>query len=231
MIKILLAVVLVAGTGFFLYREFRKAPQSALPDVDAMKQSIVADPKVNAPQLTDAQKTVFLEQFKTGKNVVIQSNYDTLDGLNQVALAKQHLGDLQGAETAWLYANIIRPKNSLSFSNLGALYQFDLHEFDKAEQNYLISVANDPKDIPTIRNLFDLYHQDLKADDKAEGLLLDSIKNNPQSADLYALLGSFYAEAGKTQQAITAFQKVLSITPNNASIQQELNRLKQQGGK
>ncbi len=223
-VKIVIALIFVAVAGFFVYNEFGKtAPQDA--DLETLKESIIAEPKVAKADLTDEQKNKYLEAFKKAREEIIKANFDSLNGVNDIALLKQYLGDYEGAIDAWQYANIIRPQNSLSFSNLAALYHFDLHEYDKAEKNYLISIANDPDDILTIRNLYELYFDALKDNAKAEALLLDAIENNPTVADLYALTGSFYQQTGNKEKAVEYYKKHLELNPNNEAVRRELQNL------
>jgi tetratricopeptide (TPR) repeat protein len=190
-----------------------------------MRQSIIADPVLNAPDLSDEIIAKRLEDFQKARQEVINSNFDTLGGLNSLAQAKRGLGDLEGARVAWEYANLISPLNSLSFSNLAALYHFELNQYDKAEENYLISIANDPDDIPTIRNLFEMYFYSLKDNAKAEALLFQSIEANPEQADLYAVLARFYADIGRVAQAIQYYEKNLELNPANEAARREIERL------
>lgn len=222
---VILAIITVAG--FFVYQKFIQ-PAPVDSDLEKMKQSILTEPKVSAADLPEDQKNKYLEQYGKARQELIQSNLDSLQGVNTVAQIKRILGDMDGAITAWEYANIIRPKNSLSFSNMAALYHYDLKQYDKAEKNYLISVANDPGDIPTIRNFFELYFYSLKDNAKAEALLLDAISNNPSAADLYSLTGKFYADTSRPGQAIEYYQKHLEINPANEAVRREIERLKTQ---
>lgn len=227
-VKIIIIIILVALAGFFVYKELiHKTPPEA-DKLEAMKKIIIADPKVNAPNLTQEQINKFLTQFKNAREKVVAANFDTLQGVNELAQLKQFLGDLDGAIITWEYANIIRPKNSLSFSNLAALYHFDLHQYDKAEENYLISIANDPDDIPTIRNLFELYYYALNDNAKAEALLLGSIEQNPKEADFYSLLGSFYSDTGKKEKALEYYQKALERNPSSEAIKKEIEKLERE---
>ncbi|TSA45464.1 hypothetical protein D4R52_02405 [bacterium] len=222
--KIIILIILAAVAGWFLVKKFQKPPQKG-DDLTAMKNSVVADPVVIGANLTDAQKTKFLADFKAAKKAVVDANFDTLQSLNDLALAKQHLGDLQGAITAWEYTNIIRPKNSLSFANLAALYHYDLHDFAKAEENYKIALENDPADMLTTRNFFELYHYAMKDNAKTEALLMQSIQQNPTAVDLYSLTGSFYEDIGNTQKAIEYYKKYLEINPSNQNVIKALDRL------
>lgn len=223
--KTILIILIMGLLGFLVYQSFTKPQPPEEPDLKAMRNSIAADPVINAPNLSEEQKNKYLLEFQKAREEVIKANFDILQGINDIALLKQYLGDLDGAITAWEYANIIRPLNSLSFSNLAALYHFDLHEYGLAEKNYLISIANDPDDIPTIRNLYELYHDALKDAAKAEALFLKSIEENPAVADLYALAGSFYQEIGNKTRAIEYYQKNLELSPGNEAVKRELQKL------
>lgn len=226
--KIIVLSILVFAAVFLLYQTFWQRSISD-SELEGMKNSILADPKVSSEHLTEAQKSQFLQDFQQGKDMVLKSNFDSLQGLNGLALAKQRLGDFEGAVVAWRYANLIRPKNSLSFANLAALYQYDLKQYDRAEKNYLISLANDPGDIPTIRNFFELYFYSFKDNKKAEALLLKAIADNPNKiGDLYPLTGRFYADIGLPEKAIEYYQKALDANPNNQAIRKEIERLQQQ---
>lgn len=223
--KIIVLAILVSAAGFLLYQTFwhRSASDSEL---EGMKNSILADPKVSSQDLTEAQKSQFLQDFQQGKDMVLKSNFDSLQGLDELALAKQRLGDFEGAVVAWRYANLIRPTNSISFANLAALYHYDLRQYDKAEENYLISLANDSSDLGTIRNLFALYYDALKDKPKAEALLLKSIEDNPGSADLYSLLAKFYEDIGLQDKALEYYQKNLELYPGNNAVAKKIEKLK-----
>lgn len=226
-VKIAIIVILVAAAGFFVYRQFSQKPDNT--DLAAMQEQIIGDPKINeqnAPGLTEEVKAKFLEQFPKTKQALIASNFDSLQLVNEIAQIKRTLGDFDGAIVAWEYANIIRPQNSLSFSNLAALYHFDIKDYAKAESNYLVSISNDPDDISTIRNFFELYHYSLKDDAKAEALLASAIKANPEAADLYSLAGKFYTEIENLPKAVEYYEKHLTLNPDNQAVRQEVERLK-----
>src|SRR3989344_489598 len=212
-LKISILFILRAAAGMFLYFQFR-APETPDLDLEEMKASIAAAPEVGATNLSEPDQQRYLERFEEQKKIAVDSNFDLLQNVNEIAMIKKLLGDWEGARVAWEYANIIRPQNSLSFSNLASLFHYDLKQFDKAEENYLISIQNDPDDISTIRNFFGLYFYDFKDNAKAEGLLLDSIAKNQESEilkDLYSLLGSFYADTGRVNLAIEYYQKHLDL--------------------
>ena len=222
--KILIVVILIAISVFFIVKQFQGIDIDK--ELEAMKESLITDPVVNVTDLTDEQLQNFLDTFEKAKQDVIGADFDTLQGVNAVAFIKQSLGDFEGAIIAYEYGNLIRPRNSLTFSNLATLYHFDFQDFEKAEKNYLISIANDPDDILTIRNLYELYFYALEDNKKTEGLLLNSIKNNPEVADLYSLSGSFYRDIGETVKAIEMFERHLELNPSSTAVRQALEKLR-----
>lgn len=225
--KIVIVLLILVGAGLAYFAS--QKPPDGEQDLAAMKDSIARDPAVSGNiNLTAEQIDQRLAKFRTARDQVVAANFDTLQGVNEIALLKQQLGDLEGARIAWEYAGIIRPQNSLSFANLAALYHFDLQQYENAEKNYLISIANDPDDLPTIRNFFELYFYAVKDNTKAEALLLSAIADNPAQADLFALTGSFYRDTGNIDKAIEYFQKSLEINPGNQAVRNEIARLQAQ---
>lgn len=224
-LKIAIILLLIAGA-VFAFTKLKKSGDSS-PDLRGMKDSIAADPVVNVKPgaMTPEQVEQRLAKFRFARDQVALADFDSLQGLNEIALIKQQLGDLEGARIAWEYANIIRPKNSLSFSNLAALYHFDLKQYGEAEKNYLISIANDPDDLPTIRNFFEFYYYAVKDNAKAEALLLESIEDNPNEPDLYALLATFYRDTASREKAIEYYKKHLELNPGNEAVKRELSKL------
>ena len=203
-LKILTILIILAAAGFFLSKQLGKDQPAS--DLESMKQSLIAPADIKAQNLTPELKDKYLARLKAAQDELVKFNFDNLQLVDQVAQQKKLLGDIDGAIIAWEYANLIRPQNSLSFSNLAALYHFDLNQYDKAEKNYLISIANDPDDINTIRNLFEMYTTAVMDNAKAEALLLAAIEDNQsepaKAVDLYALAGSFYAENGNNAKAL-----------------------------
>ena len=225
--KIIVLIVLLGAAGFFLYREIAKPEQT--DDVEAMKQSLIAPAVVRDGSLSAELKDKYQAELKKAQDQTASFNFDNLQSINSIAQYKKLLGDIDGAIVAWEYANRIRPQNSLSFSNLAALYHFDLKQYDLAEKNYLISIGNDPDDMNTIRNLFEMYFYALKDNGKAEALLLQAIEENKENptvlVDLYGLSGSFYVDTGNNQKALQYYRKALGLNPQNEAVRQEVARL------
>ena len=98
--KIAAVVLILVAVGFFL-RDKIFPGKNTDQDLEAMKTSITTDPKVNNPNLTPDQIESFMKRFRTAREQVISLNFDILQGINEVAIIKQSLGDFEGAKTAW----------------------------------------------------------------------------------------------------------------------------------
>lgn len=226
------ALIIIIVGGYFLTTNINKPGDGNIPagediNLEELRTSIDAEPVVgeNLPY-SDEQIETFKRQLIDAQEEVRSVDYDTLQGVNGIAQLKRQLGDVQGAIDAWEYANAIRPQNSLSFSNLAALYHFDLNEFEKAEEMYRISVDNDPDDLLTIRNFYELYHYSMKDDVKAEALLEEARNNNPEAVDMYTLSGRFYTETGNIVKAIEVYENALALDPDNVNVNREIQQLK-----
>ena len=157
----------------------------------------------------------------------VKENPDFFDGWIQLGLLKKTIGDFVGARDAWEYAGIIRPKNSLSFANLGELYWRYLHLYPQAEINFQASIKNNPSDPGTYVSLSELYFYSLKDKaDLADDILLQGIATNPESVDIPRALASLYEKSGQYAKAIEWWQKVLESDPKNAQIIATIDALK-----
>ncbi len=162
----------------------------------------------------------------------IRENYDNLDAWNSLGQLRKVIGDYEGARDAWEFGSLIRPKNSLTFHNLGDLYGLYLNDLEKAKENYLQSVANDPENIPAYINLAELYWNagEPKYQRQVPGFLMDGLENNLLAENripLLARLAKYYSEIGENQKAIDYYEEVLSLDPSVANIvQPEIDRLR-----
>ncbi|MBI2604024.1 MAG: hypothetical protein HYW56_00600 [Candidatus Harrisonbacteria bacterium] len=86
---------------------------------------------------------------------VLKNDYNNIQPWITLGLARKGLDDYEGAAEAWEFASVIRPKNALSFANLGFLYGSYLKDYARAEKNYLRAIANDPREVtaPPFRTL------------------------------------------------------------------------------
>jgi tetratricopeptide (TPR) repeat protein len=142
-----------------------------------------------------------------------------------LGINRKILGDYEGARQAWEYVSLISPRNSVSYGNLGDLYQFYLKDYAKAEINLQMVVKNDPTYVRGYMALYDLYHLSYQTNtNKAEQTLLAGIKAVPDSTDLIVALASYYKEKGLNSQAKTYYQQALALAQklNNTTLQTQI---------
>jgi len=156
-----------------------------------------------------------------------KGNSSLINPWNSLGSIKKIIGDLEGAERAWLYANQINPKNSLSFGNLGELYGFNWHQFDKSEKMYLQAIANEPTDPNWYSQLSEVYKDWPEKKELTEKILLQGLAAIPDSPNLVALLAGFYKETGQTEKAIAYYEKLVKLSPDNQAAKEDLAELKQ----
>src|SRR3989344_3762120 len=102
-IIIFIVLALIAVSTFFV---LKNRPGADEQNLQAMRDSIVSEPAVKTTALTAEQIDKRVEDFRKTKDSLVTENFDNLQLINQIALYKQQLGDLEGARIAWEYANI-----------------------------------------------------------------------------------------------------------------------------
>ncbi len=144
-----------------------------------------------------------------------------------VGVIKKSFNDYEGARDAWEYANILYPSNGLSFANLGNLYGFYLRDNEKAELNLKKAIANDPYQPSYYIGLADFYKVvDVSKKGKVPEVILSGL-DRVKDVNLYLYLASYYRGMGDKVNAVKYYQEVLKMSPDQAGIQKEIDRLKQ----
>lgn len=153
----------------------------------------------------------------------IDANPDQLDPWIRVGLIKKNIGDYEGAREAWEYASVIRPKNFVSFYNLGGLYWHELPDYARAEENFRTAIANEPTFVDSYISLSDMYRYSYPGKSSmADKPLLEGIENNPKSVSLMSYLAGYYKAIGNREGARAWYQKALAEDPQNQAIREEL---------
>lgn len=155
-------------------------------------------------------------------------NPDNLDPWLQAGVIKKVIGDFEGARDAWEYASLIRPKNFVSFKNLGELYWHYLPDYPRSEENFRKAIENEPRFIDSYISLSELYRYSYtEKQSLAEAPLLDGIRENPDSKDLMIYLARFYRDHIKNKaKAIEYYEKFLKLAPDNKDAREELEALR-----
>jgi tetratricopeptide (TPR) repeat protein len=162
----------------------------------------------------------------------IRVNYDILDPWISLGQLRKVIGDYEGARDAWEFGGLLRPQNSATFNNLGALYGLYLNNLPKAEANYLQSVENDPANIPSYIDLAELYWNTGEAayQNKISAWLLRGLEENLGAQNRIPLLGrlaKYYADTGDNQKAIRYYEEILILDSSYEDlIRSEIERLK-----
>ena len=175
---------------------------------------------------SEEQKNNLYNQIgNEGKAVKEDPQY--FNGWIQLGLLKKVIGDYEGARDAWEYAGRIRPKNSISFANLGELYWRYLPDFPRSEANFNIALRNKPDDAGVYVSLSDLYfYSYAKKADHADDVLLDGLKANPENLTLMKHLASLYERQGNKKQALEWWEKVLAKDPSDTAVAAAIETLK-----
>ncbi|GEM_PF-915810 len=162
---------------------------------------------------------------------VLKADYNNLAPWITLGLARKVLEDYTGAAEAWEFASVIRPKNSLSFQNLGFLYGSYLKDYVRAEKNYLQAITNGPAEIGAYTNLADLYWYSMPEKRAAIPELLRRGVARAADADgriaLFARLASYYEDSKDITRAIAVIDEALAIAPGHSQLVAELRRLKE----
>jgi tetratricopeptide (TPR) repeat protein len=122
-------------------------------------------------------------------SAALKKNPDLFNLWMDLGSYRKAIGDYEAARDIWEYASAIRPKNSISFGNLGSLYALYLRDYEKAEFNFLKAIENDPHAVYLYYKAFEFYRDFMKDKDKARAIIERGIEANPSSkADFQKLL-------------------------------------------
>ena len=215
--KVLLSAVVIGFLGlgasvFFIWKDFSVGPvrspaplAPAAPALPELTSNGVKAPDLDGPasppslggpiNVTVDLPAITIEQAKetiTKLTAALKKNSDLFGDWVELGLYRRLIGDYGGAAAAWEYAGAIRPKNSVSFNNLGDLYTYQIKDKARAEKNYLMALANDSASIAAYEKLYELYRYIFKDDEKAKGVLKEGISKNPDfSQRLQYLLDNY----------------------------------------
>ncbi len=197
----LIVLLGLASLGYWIYRDGatlgngQNDTSTTTPPVVATTTPTVRMPKfpdLNRPLTVTANLTESqLAQIKNkiaDINTRLKANSDDFMSWIELGLYRNSVGDYEGARIVWEYASAIRPKNSLSFGNLGFLYGYHLNDPVRAEKNYLQAIQNDPKMAYLYVQLAEFYRDVAKNMAKARAIIERGVRNNPDNAELKVIL-------------------------------------------
>lgn len=156
----------------------------------------------------------------------LKADYDSLQNWLQLGLLYKSAEDYRGAEGAWQFAVLIRPKDAVAFHNLGELYWLHMPDYPKAEEYFKKSIELSPMPL-TYDKLYQLYRYSYKEKaGLADDVLLEGIEKNPKEPYLTYTLAQYYEETGNISQAIVYYEKTLFLYPDNSQLKQYVEKLK-----
>lgn len=147
------------------------------------------------------------------------------DPHNTIALVYQKMGRYDEAIKEFKQALWLNPNYPMALSNLNRLYA-QLGKGDiKADIKELLAKESGQRTLWLREQLLLLY---LKENDLNEALneCLIILYLNPQNADVCKILGDIYAQQGKTNQAVEAFEYLLKIKPDDIYAKEFLSKCK-----
>jgi tetratricopeptide (TPR) repeat protein len=234
-------LIIVGGvSGWFIYRDIYFSSDSDNPETSVSpspsSESAPEDfsefmPDLNrqivfSASVAESRKKEITENIDKVR-AELKNDYDTLEKWLELGLQYKQAGDYEGAKDAWEFASLIRPKNSVSFHNLGDLYHLYLKDFQKSEENFLKAIENNPEQVFTYQNLYELYYYSYKEKAHlAEKTLVDGIAKNQLNPYLKVLLGKYYEEKGNKTGALKYYEEALRLDPKNDALRQSVENLK-----
>lgn len=123
---------------------------------------------------------------------LIKIDYDNIYPWYDLGAYRRVIGDFEGAAEAWNFVPLIRPKDFISYHNLGDLYGFYMKDYPKSEENYLKSIQNNPQNIQAYLDLAAIYESVYKEKaSRVESILLEGLQSNPGNVGLQAALDRY----------------------------------------
>lgn len=206
--------------------EVKELVSSELPAYKGADPAQIRPDPDEVKLFAEDQKEKIYSQIRTNA-AAIKENPNFFAGWLEIGLLKKVIGDYSGARDAWEYASLIRPKNSISFANLGELYWHYLPDYPRAENNFRKSLQNNSTDADIYISLAELYHYSMpdKANE-APKVLLEGLNVNPGNDVLTRRLTYLYEQRGEYNLAIEWWGKVLIANPTDSSIAEKIEKLK-----
>lgn len=132
--------------------------------------------------------------------------------LNNLAIAREKKGDLQGAEQAYLKAIELKTYQDSTFVNLGRIY-IEWGRLDKALELFRAALSLNP-DLAEAHNCIgQIYAIQNRVDDALQEFL-QVVKLKPNLAVAYNNIGSMYLRQNKSTEAIESYGKAIERDPD-----------------
>jgi tetratricopeptide (TPR) repeat protein len=252
MMYIVVAVVLLAGIGYFIFNDLKYSeinvennstttpeivtksiskiddiyndgiPEEIIPDLD--REFIVPD--VYSEEIR--QNTI--EQYDTMASA-LKEDPNLRDEWLQLALLRKAVEDYLGAEEIWIFMTKVWTLDHVAFGNLGDLYLNHLVDLDKAEENFILAAEKQPNIIQNIQNLYEFFRYRRNNPDQALSILIQGYQLFPKEIYYPIRIAEHYRDAQDIANTKKYFEQALKLatTPETsdlkAYIEEELNKL------
>lgn len=187
-----IALILVGLVGGYYWYTQKKAYASIVQDP-------FADLKI--PEgLDDATKQVYEEKITATKEMYakLPNIWETWVAIGNL---KSLLRDKTGALAAYQHSVTLQPNNIVAERNIAALYDTDLHDYERAVAHYRAAIKNDANNTELYINLITIQWKKLHDQAAAKKTLEDGLKGTRNGYDLVNFAVSFYTEIGDTASA------------------------------
>lgn len=228
-IQVVVLVIVILIIGYFVWQEFFNKESRVTP---SNTESFYIF-KVGRTDLTAEQVANYRQEFEVDSQIVTATAEKfNFDALNNMAQIKNILHDYEGARDIWEYVSAQRPKNSLSFFNLGLLYASVLKNNELAEKNFLQALANAEGETGNEQYYYalaDFYNYNMpEKKTELEKILLAALETEPykESMGVITLLAKYYGNNNQKDLALKYWQRTLVLSPDNVDIKTEINNLK-----
>ena len=216
----IIVLILIIG-GIFFYRENIKNKGNKEIPFEEELFSLPKDAVLNEEQ----QK-----KFNEAKDT-LQNNPNDADALIKIAQLKYFFNDSEGAKRVYLKALEFRADDLLILNNLADIYN-QLKDYENAEKILLKLTETSPGWLNGFRELKGLYFFHMKEKyPRIEGILLKGLEENKKlfgeaPVDFYSMLAVYYKDTNQKEKAISYYEKVLELDPNNEGAKIDLEELK-----
>lgn len=214
----LIALVVIAVAGYFWYQQNQIKPEHRQKIVQTVDRGLSEEHRAQLFEQIEEQKLA-LEQEKA-------AGQQDISIILQLGNLYYSLGELK--TSVEYYDQILKnhPEDAPALENKGqSLYE--MGDFQGAEQAWLKALESNQYEVTYLR-LADLYREKLtEKEPEIKGLMETAITNLGQQKSFLIILGHWYRDNGYVDEAISHYEIVMQLDPNNQDIAKEITKLRE----
>lgn len=184
--------------------------------------------------IRDISPAIPLDTAFSTRDIPASVNYDDLIRLSQIftSIGDCHYGEknLTKAFEAYDNALTLQPDNTLALNNYAYFLSENNGDLDRAAEMSLKSLdgenASNPTYLDTYAWILHKKGEDAEARKYQASAIEQAAKENNEHAELYDHYGDILAASGDTAEALKAYEKAISLEPDNNDIQLKIKSLK-----